>query len=740
MRTSYAFAAVGLAVLGLAGCELVLGIDDREVYKAPAVDAGPDVSADGPSDATEEPDGPSLPPGCTLPTRAGSDPNLRIGNLIASKTLTHVDFCLKPSGTSSWAGITPLLRTSGTDCPKGLAFRDITAQFFVEPGVYEVKVIDSADTCESEGVASMGQAQIEAKKANDLFVYGDGANNTIARFQESRTAVSSAFKMRLIHAGSGLGAVDLGLPDNAKLPAQLNPALLFTNVPFGATAAKGSASSAGAVDQNGYIDVQVPSSSLIVGVAPTGETAAIMLRNVKMSVGQAYTLFIAGLKDNPAFPLQLWTCSEMENDSTKVFASCGDALPLDVSFDVFNTQLNGSFSAYEEERRQPIIDALAQLESDVVCVTEVWSQADKKAIADAAAASNFKYSFYTNHDWDTTVDDPTDQNGQVPPTYENAACTNSIDKMNAALDCLKTNCMGGNEDGKPDASFKTCIMSCATSGLIPLITGTPDDRSCWSCIFTQMASYETVAWTRDKCANDPKARFVFRGADGAMVLSKRPISNPSAWVLPATEWRVSVLRAPITMDNGANIDTYCTVLTTPTTSCLTRPYTGQYGGTAGAPTDCNPQWTAELVLQSKKLVDHVKKSSIDVGSTAVILGDFYSGTGYSSGGNEVLTAQYADAYQNLTGAFVPAVPLDYAPVCTYCANENPIITPPGTPTTADNTWTSNVFLGHYPVSLVRSAGVLLNEPVIELPQPDAGTLTIPLSQYYLFRSTVRIYP
>ena len=53
MRTSYAFAAVGLAVLGLAGCELVLGIDDREVYKAPAVDAGPDVSEDAPSDVTQ---------------------------------------------------------------------------------------------------------------------------------------------------------------------------------------------------------------------------------------------------------------------------------------------------------------------------------------------------------------------------------------------------------------------------------------------------------------------------------------------------------------------------------------------------------------------------------------------------------------------------------------------------------------------------------------------------------------
>jgi hypothetical protein len=53
-----------------------------------------------------------------------------------------------------------------------------------------------------------------------------------------------------------------------------------------------------------------------------------------------------------------------------------------------------------------------------------------------------------------------------------------------------------------------------------------------------------------------------------VLLSKHPIdaSNAQSWVLGATEWRVAVLRAPVTFANNATADACCTVLTSPATA------------------------------------------------------------------------------------------------------------------------------------------------------------------------------
>lgn len=752
MRTSYAFAAVGLAVLGLAGCELVLGLDDREVYEAPAVDAGPDVSTDAPSDATEEPDGPSLPPGCTLPTTGTA--SLRIGSFIASSSLTHVDFCLKPQDAQSWSGTKPLVENWGADCPKGLAYRDLTAQFKVEGGGYDVKVIAAGESCEGEGVAPvLSQVSIEKNKGNELLVFGDGSSNLIKRFQESRTSGSNAFKFRFLHAAVGAGPYDMGLAN----PSPTGDAgtdhgwlsRFFADVEYTTTAAPGDVPLVGVVDANGYVEPQLMSSWYLLGAVPTsqdvdaGATDMELLHNSFINTGGAYTVFLTGIEGRTDFPKQLWTCAETA--STGIFASCGDGIPKDLVVDVFNTQLNGAFSTYESQRRQPILDSLSNLDSDVLCVTEIWSDADKKALAEAAKAKGFEYSYYAEHTWDTPIDDPTDKDGNVPAAPTTAPCANTTAEMNTVIDCLRDKCMGGNEDAKPDATFKDCIMQCAQGGLITLISGDLELRTCWSCIFTQYASYESSAWTRDQCANNPKARYVFRGNDGAMILSKHPFKGtPDAWVLPATEWRVSVLRAPIQKggSDGPVVDTYCTVLTTPSTSCLTRPYTGQYGGDLSNPMECTKQWAAELELQSGKLVNYVKRRSDGTNARAIVAGDFYSGQGYTSGDIEVLKAQFPESYQKLIGAFAEAVPIGYTPECTLCPADNPIITPPGTPTTGNNTWTTKVMLWGYPITLVSEAHTILKDPVIDVGMTDAdgGTILIPLSQYWGFRSKIRLYP
>jgi hypothetical protein len=553
--------------------------------------------------------------------------------------------------------------------------------------------------------------------------------------RESRPTMSTTFDMRFVHAAPGVGALDFGVSDAAKLPANLTVPF-FRNIAFGATSPAGT-SPGGKIDGNGYLEVQAGGGKLLLAAAPAGKVQASLAFSHTFDNGSAYTMFIVGTETRPDFPTEIRTCDETK--ITGPLAKCGNGIPKDLTVDVVNLQLNGAFAVYESSRRKPAIDAVAALGSDVVCVTEIWSDADKQAIVDAAKAQ-YPHSYFAKHDWSTKVDDPKDAQGQTPPEPSAAPCAQSAPKMKTALDCIRDNCASpaGSEDGKAAEGFSSCLTSkCAAGGLLPLLTGTPEDRACWSCIFTQILSYETVSFVRDKCATEPRARHVFRGADGILLLSKYPIAGPEAWVLPATEWRVSVYRAPVTLDNGANLDAYCTVLTTPATSCLTRPYTGAYGNNGK---DCIEQWTNELILQSGKLVSWVKAKSVALKAKAVVAGEFCAGPGYNDGTKDVLKARYPDAYSKLVEALAVGIPEGYVPKCTFCAN-NPIITPPPNPPTGDSSWTTMVLLGNIPVTTVRSAEITLKAPVVSVTGAgDAGTLMIPVSSYYGFRSVLRIEP
>ena len=63
---------------------------------------------------------------------------------------------------------------------------------------------------------------------------------------------------------------------------------------------------------------------------------------------------------------------------------CGDggqpSEPQEVTLDTFNTALAGAFIPYEAERRQPIAEAMAATDADIICLQEVWNQADKEMI------------------------------------------------------------------------------------------------------------------------------------------------------------------------------------------------------------------------------------------------------------------------------------------------------------------------------------------------------------------------
>ncbi len=74
---------------------------------------------------------------------------------------------------------------------------------------------------------------------------------------------------------------------------------------------------------------------------------------------------------------------------------CGESTttsrePEEVIVDAFNAALAGSFIPYEAERRQPIVDAIAAHDADVLCLEEVWNRGGQKELIRDAAAETFR--------------------------------------------------------------------------------------------------------------------------------------------------------------------------------------------------------------------------------------------------------------------------------------------------------------------------------------------------------------
>ena len=408
------------------------------------------------------------------------------------------------------------------------------------------------------------------------------------------------------------------------------------------------------------------------------------------------------------------------------------AEPPSLLIDSVNLSLNGPFGAFPTERMKAAPAAIAGLPSDVVCVQEAWGPEVQSSIV-SAAASTFPYRAQFHFDLDTVVDDPSDQSGQVPAPFTEAPCAQSGTELVNVADCVQEHCVSplGNPMGKPTSQIADCLSSKCLGELLPLVGGTEEAKACYACAFNQLASFGSPEQMRAACLDNPKARYAWNGDSGTFLLSKYPIGEAEAWVLPSTDLRVVVLRAPVLLPSGESLDVYCTRLSEPVDG-IARPYTGQYGaGKQGL-----EAWQQELYLQADKLVKYVQSRSAASGSRGVLASTLYSGPEYANGSTKVLDAINPVAFQTVSNAFPLAVPSAFVPSCTWCAN-NPIMSPPGGTSGGSSHWESFVFLVKTPASDIVSAEVFLKDATIPV-TANGSAFSIPVSPLYGFRSRVRL--
>lgn len=401
----------------------------------------------------------------------------------------------------------------------------------------------------------------------------------------------------------------------------------------------------------------------------------------------------------------------------------GTGQPAEVTVDTFNIAMAGAFIPNAEERRQPLLEGIASSEADILCLQEVWEQQDKEAVI-AATGVQYPHVVMFTHDPSTVVDDPTDQNGEVPTPPSEPACADSdlATKLDAVVACMVENC--NTDPGNPDgyATSTACAQEKCLGEAEALLLGDAAHKRCYACAAVNLPS-ERFSDIASACKTELNADLAFNGQSSLMILSKYPLSDAKDWVLPGTYNRRIIASATATLDNGATLDVHCNHLT-PIFSSVIYPYTGPYGEGA---TDA-AGWEAEQYLQAGKLLAWVKQESGS--SPAVILGDMNAGREYASASPPIMS-EGAATLDLLETEFVHAVTPDYAPLCTYCDTN-------GNNDTDTPEWIDHIYMFNLDASSVLSSKRVYDDDVVPVDDGNGGTINVPLSDHYGMRAVISV--
>ena len=373
----------------------------------------------------------------------------------------------------------------------------------------------------------------------------------------------------------------------------------------------------------------------------------------------------------------------------------------EVTIETFNLALAGAFIPYEQQRRELLPTAIADSDADILCLQEVWTQADKELIRDAAAA-NFPNSVIFTDDLNTELNDATDQNGNVPPEPMTVPCPegSAQDDMNAVIDCVAAKC---NTIAPDDENGQTTSIACAIDNCVALVAGLFGEPRCYACLATQLPT-STFGQIRSTCPTVVNQVLAFEGQNGVMILSRYPLKDEANWVIPGTWNQRVIVSATAELPGGKELDIYCNHLT-PKFDSLAFPYTGQYGN---GETDA-AGWEAEQLLQAQKLINRVETISGE--TPAAILGDLNTGHAFPPD----IAAEAEPTLDLLETVFVPAYTADYAPECTFCTS-NPV----GDAGPDDvSVWIDHILLYNLPAESVIATKRTFDENVVPV-QGGAG--------------------
>jgi endonuclease/exonuclease/phosphatase family metal-dependent hydrolase len=309
-----------------------------------------------------------------------------------------------------------------------------------------------------------------------------------------------------------------------------------------------------------------------------------------------------------------------------VTAACGAQSRDHGTYATYNAGLATGYVPYAEERQPLVGPAVAGIESDVVCLQEVW-QTDHVEDVLSATSAVFPHSHWV---------DTYDPEGNVGPP----ACTEDLTLP--LLECVNTNC-----DGVPPDGLSDCVLTYCGAEFTALGYESPD---CLNCLVANLG--HTVEEIFETCHSESTI-YLYDATNGVILLSRWELTDVDHVILDSTFNRRLALFARTTNDEGETVALVCTHLT-PEFDAV--PYTGDLGS-----------WADEQAHQIGQIEEFVDSRVAD-GEMVVFMGDMNNGPAVDPDIDADLPENYALFGES--GYLDPFTEGKDA-LCSYCA-ENPL--------------------------------------------------------------------
>lgn len=347
----------------------------------------------------------------------------------------------------------------------------------------------------------------------------------------------------------------------------------------------------------------------------------------------------------------------------------------------YNVGLAFGYVPEASARVQPLTDAIAQLDADVVCLQELWLEQDAEGnwtsntietILAGAAAS------FPNAYWSRTT---------APEGSEPVGC--SVEEAEPLEACARAACGDVSPDNLADCVLAECIAEFMETS-----------SGCQSCMAVNLG--QPLDAIIAACKGVTQSGVGFDGHNGLAILSRLPLNTTELRELDYALTARSILHGSVELDSGREVDLLCTHLAADLQHSIDYPEGGTYGSFAE---------------ENRAQTDAILAFANELGGDVVMAGDFNHGPA-ANGARAELPESYAAV---LDAGFGDPI-VDAGTSCTYC-DRNLL---------NGGTGDSGVLIDHVYVpggAKVESAAVILDAP-LEVTGADGSPVMVHLSDHF----------
>jgi endonuclease/exonuclease/phosphatase family metal-dependent hydrolase len=298
-----------------------------------------------------------------------------------------------------------------------------------------------------------------------------------------------------------------------------------------------------------------------------------------------------------------------------LLVGCGQSPePKQITATTWNVGLAHGYVALAQARLGPVVDALAAIDSDVLCLQEVWSADDQMTVRAALENAGYEVHIYV-----------TDGGGKT------GGCTE--EEAEPLKQCVFENAC--------DQIPQDQLVDCVTGKCGETLAGVSGD--CTGCLVQNLSL--PVVEIMEKCIGvTGTGVFSYDGHNGLVLASKTPMTDIVEKDFDASLTYRSYIQAFIPAHE-------VTVVCTHLTASLSAPYAGSYSG-----------YEEEQAQQVDQLV-----TELDTGQRIILMGDL--NTGIDSTANDIV-GELPNNFMKLSDANWTSHTMG---ACTWCPANNTLI-------------------------------------------------------------------